>query len=450
MEWYPVSPAYDSFLRDESGLRGTAAEIAFPQTEAEVCDALRQGNVTLRGSGTGLRGGAVPRNSRILDLSRLSKLGPLQTLPDGTTRIRAQAGVTLETLRRAAPQFLFPPDPTEETATLGGIFALGATGPGQIFYGNPSQYVESLRWATPGGDLWEIRRGQYASAQGRLTLPNGVEIAAETDLVDLLCGSEGRLGAALDLELRLLPKPADLWGILFFFRDPAKALEFGRDLGKTDCFPANLTAGEFFDRATLDLLDSHRNHPLLARIPPFPRGAGAACYVELRGDDPEANTGALMTLLDLFEAMGGEETDNWAENGESATRKFRDLRHAVPSILNEIPGIRGKNGARWELNFRVEPALLPALLPELAQLCRTVPHALWGHLTAGSLSVSLLPETGEQRQICPEVLDSLAKAVLRTGGDPAAEYGMGRLMAPSCSEKIAFLEEIRRKMEETP
>ena len=61
MKIYPIQPETDETLQDESRLRGAADEIAFPETEEDVC-ALLGGDtpLTLQGARTGITGGAVP------------------------------------------------------------------------------------------------------------------------------------------------------------------------------------------------------------------------------------------------------------------------------------------------------------------------------------------------------------------------------------------------------
>ena len=210
MNYEPVLPGYGDYLRDESQLTGKAEEICFPLTEEDIKAAFlraedRHQKVTIQGGRTGLSGGCVPRGGLILNLGRMNRLGEVIRKEDGTAVIEAQAGVTLQQLRKQIYPWAFPPDPTEETATLGGIFATGTSGLGGCCYGRASSHVEKLTWVTPRGKLWEISRGAYVSRGRTLTLPDGIHIpcSPKTDLIDFLSGSEGKYGAAASYTLKL-------------------------------------------------------------------------------------------------------------------------------------------------------------------------------------------------------------------------------------------------------
>ena len=76
MKIYPVQPETSEYLQDESRLRGAADEIAFPETEEDVCALLASGTpVTLQGARTGITGGAVPMFGRIINLSNMNSIG---------------------------------------------------------------------------------------------------------------------------------------------------------------------------------------------------------------------------------------------------------------------------------------------------------------------------------------------------------------------------------------
>lgn len=441
----PITEHDQALLRDESRLTGTAARVLIPERAEEVAQCVRQTleageKLTVRGSATGLNGGCVPRGGVVLDLSRLTRMGEIE----GTT-LRAEAGVTLEAVARKAGSagLRFPPDPTEQTATLGGMFATGGAGPSALYFGPSSRYVTALDWVTPRGESWHIHRGAYQVTGGKLPLPDGTQLdlsglsglpirgfAEGMDLIDCLSGTEGRFGVAAALELALLPQPNDLWGVVFFFENRDGAVDLGRALAEWDpTRGVRLTAAEFYDGGTLELLRTHREDPLLARLPAFPEGAGAALYVELEGEDPDASADALMELLDLFDRCGGDEAHTWAENGPAAVKKFRDMRHALPSILNEMGQLYPEGGSRYEGDFGGEPKRFPEFLDLYGEMLEKyrLHGAVYGRLLDNKLRLALLPENEEELTHCPALLEELAERVVRLGGGVACEYGVGRV-----------------------
>lgn len=444
MKLETVEPKYLSCLRDESGLTGWAEEICFPETEADVAEAMRCAaaagkKVTLQGGKTGLAGGCVPDGGQIINLSRLTKLGEICETSEGAT-LYAQCGVTLEEIQKKAQGngLMFPPNPTESGATVGGMFATAGAGPNSLYYGCSSQYVEHLRWVTPAGECWDIPRGAYKAENGQLPLPDGRTIPVlpgwkeKTDLIEILSGTEGYLGAAVSMELRLEKQPEDLWGIVFFFETQVQAVDFGKALLplKETLAPVHLTTAEFYDGETLKLLKAHMRNPLLAGLTEFPRGVTSAVYVELEGPGEEASGEALMQLLDLFESLGGKEEHSWAENGMAAVQRFRDMRHAVPSILNELPEIcRSSRGIRWETDFAGCAEEFPQTLAmyHAALEEKSLKGAVYGHLLENRLRLALLPETPEEETAARTLTEALTAKVLKAGGNPAAEYGVGKV-----------------------
>lgn len=141
---------YEEYLRDESRLTGYAESILQAKSAQEVLDFLKtESPFTVQGARTGIVGGAVPQGGRILNLSSMNRITGL-SVKDGAFFVTVEPGVllcdlddalaskrfdasswdepsreALAALAKAPPQF-FPPDPTESTATLGGMFAANA------------------------------------------------------------------------------------------------------------------------------------------------------------------------------------------------------------------------------------------------------------------------------------------------------------------------------------
>ncbi len=189
---YPVEPDYVEYLRDESRLQGEAEAISFPGNEQEVRQVLAGLSasatpVTVQGARTGISGGAVPFEGHILNLSRMDRVLGLR-LDGDRFLLRVQPGVLLEKINEAlhkkefvseywdrnskealeafqqANAYFFPPDPTETTASIGGMAANNASGACSFFYGQTRQHIEGLRVVLADGSAAALRRGQQKAS----------------------------------------------------------------------------------------------------------------------------------------------------------------------------------------------------------------------------------------------------------------------------------------------
>ena len=454
MKFEPVMPSYQSYLQDESHLQGRAEEICFPETGEQVALAFAHGaergqKVTIQGGRTGLSGGAVPEGGLILNLSHLLKVGSLQRQADGSGILEAEAGVTLETVQSRSAPLRFLPNPTETTATLGGMFACGAAGPGGFRWGAMSSWVEALTWVTPEGKIWKIPRGAYVSRDGFLPLPDGSQLPGEdqTDLIDFLSGWGGRMGAAVSFRLRLQPAAPDTWGLVFFFDREEQCLRFAEGLGR-EGLPEALTAAEYLNGTALHLLNAHRDRPGLRDLGQLP-GEAAIC-LETEGS-PRETEQTLGRLLDLFEENGGREENSWADQSPAMLRRFRNLRHCLQEILGELPEIRREDGSLYSLDLQVPR--FSELLPRLQEAAEEtgIPAAIYGHVLDPKLHMVLLPTTEARGAACGTCLEAAAGWTARLGGSLWGEYGMGRLHRELCTrrhdEKAGKQEKIARVLD---
>ena len=198
-----------------SAYRQRPLAVALPETHEEVgavlqaCHALKV-SVVARGAGTGLSGGALPDALGVtLSLARLSRI--VQVDPLARTAI-VQCGVrNLAISEAAAPHGLYyAPDPSSQIAcTIGGNVAENAGGVHCLKYGLTVHNVLRVRGFTIEGEPLEL---------GSEALD-----AAGLDLLAAFIGSEGLLGVATEITVRLLPKPQVARCVLASFDDLGKA-----------------------------------------------------------------------------------------------------------------------------------------------------------------------------------------------------------------------------------
>lgn len=189
--------------------------VALPETEAQVQAVLKACHamdvpVVARGAGTGLSGGAMPHRMGVtLSLAKFNRI--LRLDPANRTAV-VQCGVrNLAISEAAAPYGLYyAPDPSSQIAcTIGGNVAENSGGVHCLKYGLTVHNVLRVRGLTAEGEPVE-----FGSAA--LDAPG-------LDLLAAVIGSEGMLAVALEVTVKLVPKPQLARCIMASFGDIRKA-----------------------------------------------------------------------------------------------------------------------------------------------------------------------------------------------------------------------------------
>ena len=191
--------------------------------------------VTVRGSGTGLVGGAVPLEGGILlDTSLMTRI---LELDERNMTLTLEPGVILMNVAKYAEEhgFLYPPDPGEKTGTIGGNISTNAGGMRAVKYGVTRDYVRGLEVVLPNGDVLELG-GKF------------VKNSSGYALKDLVVGSEGTLCVVAKATLRLLPLPKFKISLLVPFPDLDTAIRTVPEIIRAASIP---TAVEFMEREVI-------------------------------------------------------------------------------------------------------------------------------------------------------------------------------------------------------
>ena len=197
--------------------------------------------VTVRGSGTGLVGAAVPTEGGILlETTAMNKI--LELDKDNLT-VTVQPGVLLMELAAFAEEndFLYPPDPGEKSATIGGNISTNAGGMRAVKYGVTRDYVRALTVVTPKGEILELGGKVAKNSSGY-------------SLKDLVIGSEGTLCVIAEAVLKLVPLPKVSISLLVPFCDMKSAIEAVPQIFRSKVTP---TAIEYMSRDTILFAESY-------------------------------------------------------------------------------------------------------------------------------------------------------------------------------------------------
>ncbi|MBR5046754.1 MAG: FAD-binding oxidoreductase, partial [Eubacterium sp.] len=155
-----INPDY---AKDEMPIYGTRMpDVAVQATSTEEVAAVMKicydNNipVTPRGAGTGLAGGAVPLCGGVLiDTMKMNKIMDYDM---ENFVVRIQAGVILNDLAEdcLSRGMMYPPDPGEKFACVGGNVATNAGGMRAVKYGATRDYVRAMTVVLPTGEITHL------------------------------------------------------------------------------------------------------------------------------------------------------------------------------------------------------------------------------------------------------------------------------------------------------
>ena len=197
--------------------------------------------VTVRGSGTGLVGSAVPVEGGIL--METTQMNKILELDEDNLTLTVQPGVLLMELAAYVEErdFFYPPDPGEKSATIGGNISTNAGGMRAVKYGVTRDYVRALTVVLPDGEIMQLGSKVVKNSSGY-------------SLKDLIIGSEGTLAVITEAVLKLLPLPKASISLLVPFPDMKSAIEAVPKIIRSKVIP---TAIEYMSRDTILFSESY-------------------------------------------------------------------------------------------------------------------------------------------------------------------------------------------------
>ena len=177
----------EDYSHDElGGVKSLPDILVRALTTEEVSAVMKYANennipVVVRGSGTGLVGAAVATHGGIM--IETTGMNQILELDEENLTVTVQPGVLLMELAAFAEEndYLYPPDPGEKSATIGGNISTNAGGMRAVKYGVTRDYVRGLTVVLPDGSIQTLG--------GKI-----VKNSTGYNLMQLMIGSEGTLG----------------------------------------------------------------------------------------------------------------------------------------------------------------------------------------------------------------------------------------------------------------
>ncbi len=462
-----------AYLSDESAaMIGTAEKVWFPSCAAEAAAVLKEAgaqgkHVTVSAAGTSITGARVPLcGGWILSIERMRNI-PASCAREGFELVRHKdfslllsrekklaaipPGIRLDELDEALERFglVYPPDPTEMTAMIGGTVATNASGARSFCYGPTRKWVEGMQIVLPSGEIVEISRGANFAEGRTLKFPwipgasfeipggypcpdikntAGLHLKEGMDLIDLFIGDEGLLGIVCMVSARLAERPEDIITCIAFFDSLGDALGFAGKLRREGSLPRKPYSIEFFDRRALEFMRSE--------FPEIPEGKAGAILFEYgfsrtSQHNPYPCRAQMEPLKMALEGAGAAPV--WTSSGRDIAM-MKKFRHALPETVNKFVRTRaGKLGTDMavpEENFMDLVAEY-----EKAERCgvRTV---YFGHIGSCHLHLNFLPENKEELAAAKKEYLHLARTAVKLGGTISAEHGIGKKRIADESGKL--------------
>ena len=221
-----------------------------------------------RGAGTGLSGGALPVEDCVLIVT--ARMKQILDIDYENQRVIVQPGVINYWVTQAVSGegFYYAPDPSSQiVCSIGGNIAENSGGVHCLKYGVTTNHVLGLKLVIPDGSVVDVG-GKVPEMPGY-------------DLTGLFVGSEGTLGIATEITLRILKTPEAICVVLADFESIEAAGSAVAGIIKAGIIPAGM---EMMDNFSINAVED------VVATNCYPRDATAILLVELDGLEVEVTT----------------------------------------------------------------------------------------------------------------------------------------------------------------
>ena len=376
--------------------------VVMPETTDQVSSVLRfcyEHGVPFvpRGKGTGLSGGALPVEGAVV-ISTECMRQILEVDLDNQRAVVEPGVINLWVTQAVAGQgYYFAPDPSSQlVCSVGGNVAENSGGVHCLKYGVTVNHVLGLEVVLPDGEVVQLG-GKEAEAPGY-------------DLVGVFVGSEGTLGIATKITVRLLRKPEAVKTYLAAFESVEAAGAAVSDVIAGGIIPGGI---ELMDQLSIRAVEeaTHAGYPV---------EAGAVMICEVDGPRAEVDEYA-RRVEQICQARGATEVRLARDDAERALLwKGRKAAFAAAGRLS--PNYYVQDGV-------IPRTTLPQVLTEIGRMterfglrCANVFHAGDGNLHPLILYDEKVPGSLERAE---EFGGAILRLCVEVGGSITGEHGVG-------------------------
>jgi glycolate oxidase len=376
--------------------------VVLPQTAGQVAEIVTECDragvpFVARGSGTGLSGGALPRTDGVLIV--MSRMRKIISIDPASRRAIVEPGVTNLAVSKAAEPYglFYAPDPSSQViCSVGGNVAENSGGAHCLKHGFTVHHVTGLQIVTPRGELTWLGDGTGASAG--------------YDLMGAFIGSEGTLGIATKIIVKLTRIPEAVTTLLAAFETTGHGGAAVSAIIGSGILPGAI---EMMDALAIEAAEA-------AVACRYPAGAGAVLIVEL--DGPEADVERETTAVRALCEQAGATEIRAARDAAERLAIWKGRRSAFAAVGRISPAYIVQDGV-------VPRTALPVVLDRIAELSASagirvanVFHAGDGNLHPLVLFDDATPEACEAAEVLSGAILDLC---IEHGGSITGEHGVG-------------------------
>ena len=375
--------------------------VVFPRTTRHVAGIVsiaREFHLPLvgRGAGTGLSGGAIPREGGILVV--FARMNRILEIDLENQRAILQPGVVNLDITAAVTDrgYFYAPDPSSQRAcTIGGNVAENAGGPHTLAYGVTTNHVLGLEIVLADGSV--VETGGHADLPGY-------------DLTGLLTGSEGTMALVTKITVRLMRKPEMVKTILAIYNTTGDA---GRTVAEITARAITPVAVEMLDGVMLRMVEE-------ATHAGYPMDAAAVLLIELEGIR-EAVEEQVEQIRDACALCGAREV-RVAQSAEERELLWKGRKNAFGAVGRVSPTYYVQDGVVPRTKIAPTLEFIGEASRRHGLAISNIFHAGDGNLHPIILFDPRKPGELERARACGE---DILKFCVKAGGSITGEHGVG-------------------------
>jgi len=361
-----------------------------------------------RGSGTGLSGGALPvEGGIVISLARLNRILEVD-IPNA--RVMVEPGVinAFVTQEVSPHGYFYAPDPSSQSVcSIGGNIAENSGGAHCLKYGFTTTHVIAMEVVLPDGTVIQL---------GDETLD-----APGYDLLGVFIGSEGTLGIATKITLRIVKRPEVVQTLLAAFNSTNEAGAAVSGIIAAGMLPAAI---EMMDNLAIQAAEAsvHAGYP----------SCGGLLLVEL--DGPSAEVDALMKHVGEICTRHGAWEIRVAQSEEERVAIWKGRKAAFAAMGRISPNYIVQDGV-------IPRTKLPEVMKEIERLSAEAGLRVANvfHAGDGNLHPLVLYDRtiAGQEERAEKLSGDILRLCVKVGGSITGEHGVGMEKRDFMSEMYA-------------
>ena len=377
--------------------------VVLPKTTEEIVELIKLCDresipYVARGSGTGLSGGALPFEGCMLIVT--SRMTQILDVDYANQRVVVQPGVINAWVTQAVSDadYYYAPDPSSQIiCSIGGNIAENSGGVHCLKYGVTNNHVLGMKFVMPDGTV----------------IDTGTKVAEMPgfDLTGTLVGSEGTLGIATEITLRILKNPEAVEVVLADFTTVEASGETVAAIIQAGIIPGGM---EIMDNISINAVED------VVQTNCYPRDAGAVLIVEIDGLQEEVSA-SVKRVEEICYDQGGRNV-SIAKDPQERLKVWKGRKAAFAAAGKLSPNYFVQDGVIPRTKLAEILQEIDALGEKFGYTIANVFHAGDGNLHPLILYDESIP--GSLHEV-EELGGEILKLCVKAGGSISGEHGIG-------------------------